>query len=273
MNNMLELINYINIDENLKNKVIDLAHKDRVKILLLSNLCKDGNFSCLQLCNDLTRLAVIIKCAEFTKEKYFNSGINKSVLTDTLDDIRIWCENNNNKGLKNYNWLKNHINCELFKLGRLQFQLFKCTNKTLNYSKLPFKYGDNLIYIHIPQGEKLLYSDCVESLKYAVDFFENYFPEFHYNYFFCESWLLYDKNREFMDANSNIIRFASMFDVAYSVAADSQAIERIFGSRQINKKNYPEKTTLQRNAKAFMQKGGVLGIGIGYIDKNKMTTY
>ncbi|MGN0521836.1 MAG: acyltransferase domain-containing protein [Eubacterium sp.] len=267
---MLELIDKINLDENLKQKVIDLAQKDRVNILYLSEKCNSGNFSCLKRKDDLTRLAVMIECSANTKKKYKQLGIDDKILYDTLDDIRIWCENNNNKGLKNYDWIKNHINAELFRIGRLQYQFYPCKNMTLNYNKLPFKYGENLIFIHIPQGEKLEYSKCVESLDKSVSFFKEFFPDYKYRYYLCESWLLYGENHRFMKSQSNILKFSSMFDIAYSIAYDEQAIERIFGKRQIIKANYPENTSLQKSAKEFMINSGRLGIGIGTIDKYKI---
>lgn len=267
---MLELIDLFNIDESLRIKVIDLAHKDKVKILCAVNEMKKGNFKCLSGKSDLFRLAAVIEFAVVTKEKYKELNIDEKIFLDTMDDVRIWCENNLNKGLKNYNWIKNHLNCQLFKLGRLQFQMFKCKNPTLLYNRLPFNYGDNLIYVHIPQGEKLIYADCISSLKQAISFFSEYFPEFEYRYLFCESWLLFEDNWIFMNPSSNILQFSSIFEIAYSVKEDSQAIERIFGKRRLNKKNYPEDTSLQKNAKAFMLNGGKLGIGIGVIDKETL---
>lgn len=264
---MLNLIDSINLDVNLKNELANLSDKEGSAILHLAEKCSSGNFSCLKNKSDLMRLAVVIECAENTKKFYIHKGISEKILTDTLDDIRIWCENNNNKGLKNYNWIKNHIKGELFRIGRLQYQMYCCKNKTLTYSKLPFEYGDNVLYVHIPQGEKLIYSDCVNSLKEAVSFFEKYFPEFNYRFFFSESWLLYEENWQFMDRSSNILQFSSLFDIVCSMNYDGQAIERIFGKRHLNKNNYPEKTALQKNAKAFMQSGGRLGIGIGIIDR------
>ena len=186
-----------------------------------------------------------------------------------MSDIKIWCENNRNKGLKNYGWLSNHVRCELFRLGRLQFQLYPCKNRTLIYKKLPFDYGESLVYVHIPQGEKLSAEECIRSFEMAEEFFKKYFPDYNYRYYFCESWLLYEGNKEFMKEDSNILKFASMFTHAYSVKIDEQAIERIFGKRRFFKKHYPENTSLQKNAKAYMQKGGRLGVGIGYIYKSR----
>ena len=184
-----------------------------------------------------------------------------------MADISVWCENNGNKGLKNYNWLKNHLKGELFKVGRLQYQFYKCDNPTFDYKKLPVSYGDNAVFVHIPQGEKLDFNACKASLVDSKEFFKQYFPDYKFNYFICESWLLYGSNGEFMSENSNIVKFQSLFNIAYSEKDDSQGIERIFGKRRLLVSQYPEDTTLRRQAKAYMQRGGKLGIGVGYIKK------
>ncbi|MDE6471136.1 MAG: acyltransferase domain-containing protein [Eubacterium sp.] len=264
---MLDILNSIQFDELLKQRVIALANKHKGKILTLADKCNDGKFECLRYKNDLVRLAVMLECTEKMRNTYKTLGIDDRIFLDTVDDIRIWCENNGNKGLKNYNWIKNHISCELFKIGRLQYQLCTCKSRMLKYDLLPFDYGEKVIYVHIPQGEKLIYADCVKSLKMAKVFFEKYFPDYNYRFFFCESWLLYDENFQFMQPSSNILQFSSLFDVAYSCDMDAQAIERIFGKRCFDKKKYPENTALQRNAKAYILNGGKLGVGIGVIDK------
>lgn len=212
-------------------------------------------------------LAVILKLACDVREKYKAAGIDDKIYYDTMSDIKIWCQRNNNKGLKNYNWLKNHVSFELFRLGRLQFQLYECKNKTLFYDKLPFSYGAKLLYVHIPEGEKLCEEWCRESIETAKAFFSRFFSDFNYEYFFCESWLLFECNKEFMADDSNIIRFMTLFEHCYSMKLDVQAIERIYGKRKIIKHNYSESTTLQRNAKKYMLSGGKLGVGVAVIRK------
>ncbi len=263
---MLKLARRLKLDENL---IKDLEKLNEEEILLISEKCLKKGFSALKKKNYVERLAVILFCAVKVKEKYIQEGISDEIYYHTMSDIKIWCENNGNKGLKNYGWMKNHVKFELFRLGRLQFQLYECKNKTLNYSKLPFSYGEKLIYVHIPQGEKLSEEECRKSFIMAEEFFKRYFPDYNYRYYFCESWLLYEGNKSFMKADSNILKFSAMFTHAYSVKIDEQAIERIFGKRKLFKKNYPENTSLQKGAKAYMQKGGKLGVGIGYIDKNR----
>ena len=263
---MIELAKKLNLSEKLINEIEML---DKEKISAVAEKCLEKGFSALKKKNYIERLAVILFCALKVKEKYNKAGIPDGIYYDTMSDIKIWCDNNNGRGLKNYGWLSNHVSFELFRLGRLQFQIYECKNKTLLYNKLPFDYGEKLIYVHIPQGEKLSYDECVKSFQIAEKFFSEYFPDYNYRYYFCESWLLYEGNRDFMKADSNILKFSSMFNHAYSVKIDEQAIERIFGKRQLFKKNYPENTSLQKSAKAYMQKGGRLGVCIAYIEKGR----
>lgn len=263
---MTELARKLNLPEKLIHK---LSFVNEGKVKTLADKCLQKGFLTLKKESDTVRLAVILECAKRVRSKYEEAGIPDEIYYSTMSDIRIWCENNGNNGLRNYGWLSNHVKFELFRIGRLQFQLYECKNKTLLYNKLPFSYGDNLIYVHIPQGEKLTEEECRESLKRAGEFFRKCFPDYNYRYYFCESWLLFEGNKSFMAEDSNIVKFFRLFNHAYSVKIDEQAIERIFGKRRLFIKNYPETTSLQKNAKAYMQKGGKLGVGIGYIDKSR----
>lgn len=170
-----KFIDYANINEDLKIRLSDLAFNDEVAFLRLCQEYANGNISGLKKCSDLVRLAAALKASEFTYLMYNERGIPECVFFDTLSDIGIWCRENDNKGLKNYGWIKNHISFELFKLGRLQFQIYRCKNVTLNYSKLPFKFGDYVIYVHIPACGKLDINECKNSFKQAVNFFINIF--------------------------------------------------------------------------------------------------
>ena len=172
----LDLIEKMNLSEGLKENLLALYQSDEKQIKKLTDQCKKSEtFSCLRWKSDIMRLAVCMEYAEYTKEEYLEKGIPLSVFYDTMADIKIWCENNHNKGLKNYRWIENHLNCNLFRIGRLQFQMFRCKLKTLRYDRLPFDYNEQMIYIHIPQGEKLIYHACMESINQAKNFFDKYF--------------------------------------------------------------------------------------------------
>ena len=264
---MINLAKEIGLDPTVISRLSSLTPKENKKAEALAAKCLEGDFSCLKRENYLIRLAVILVCAVRARKEYEKRGIPDSIFLDTMSDIKIWCENADNKGIKNYGWLKNHLRLELFRLGRLQFQLYECKNPTLNYKKLPFSYGERVIYVHIPQGERLGREKCLESFKMAEEFFQKHFPDYEYKRYFCESWLLYEGNKDFMAEDSNILAFASLFDHCYSMRVDVQTIERVFGKRRLFKRNYPESTALQRSLKKYMLSGGRAGIGIGVRDK------
>ena len=238
-------------------------------IAKLNDISAGCNLDKLEKSDDLTRLAICLNyAAKVTEKEYEKRGIPRDIFIDTMRDITLWCENNGGRGLRNYKWIQNHLKCELFRIGRLQYQLCKSEDDKLQYDFLPIHYGDNIVYVHIPQGEPLEYTACLKSLMKAKLFLFSYFPAFEYEFFFCESWLLYRENQLFMQPDSNILQFQLLFDIVYSVPDDRQAIERIFGKRHLFKALYPENTSLQLSAKRFMQHGGKLGIGIGIINKN-----
>ena len=260
---MIELATKIGLSSCMTEKLSALIFREGAEIDKWAEKCMSSGFHNLKAKAPLFRLAVILKLACQVKEKYDEAGIDEKIYYDTMSDIKIWSDKCKKGGLENFGWLKNHVSFELFRLGRLQFQLYECKNKTLLYNKLPFSYGDKLIYVHIPEGEKLSEEKCRESFRAAKEFFAKYFPEYKYGYYFCESWLLFEGNREFMAKDSNIVKFMAFFDICYSVKIDEQAIERIFGKRELFKRNYPEKTSLQKATKHYMLSGGRLGIGVG----------
>lgn len=265
---MTEIIKQLNLDENLLLRLEAFSNQHEKQIKKLSDKAVSG-FGILRHHSDLMRLAVCLEYMNtYTLPVYEKMNIPKEIFIDTMKDIGIWCENNHNKGLKNYNWIKNHLNGELFKIGRLQYQFASCKNRMIDYTDLPLNYGENVIYLHIPQGEKLLYPQCTKSLSMANEFFETYFSEYNYRYYFSESWLLYEGNKSFMNEKSNIIQFQSLFTIVHSSPIQQQGIERIFGKRMINKNNYPDDTSLRKSAKKFILNGGKLGTGVGIIDKN-----
>lgn len=265
---MKNLVLELGFNPKLMDELENLSDKNRRKAEICAEQCRKKGFHILSRENDLMRLAVCLKYAEYTKQQYEKIAVSDDIFYNTMKDIVIWCENNNNRGLKNYRWIENHLKCELFRIGRLQYQISKINSRKLDYRHLPLNYGDNVIYVHIPQGEKLIYSDCVNSLKEARAFFEEKFSSFEYQFFFSESWLLFEDNRLFMEPSSNILHFQSLFKIAVNIKNENQAIERIFGKKQIFKSKYPENTSLQKNAKKFICSGGKLGIGIGIINKN-----
>ena len=225
----------------------------------------------------LFALCVVLAMTQKTYEAYDKAGIDEKIFFDTMSDIRIWAENYRQQtgkiGIDELSWIEHHLHLELFRIGRLQFQFFRAVAPAylgfFKRRKFPIKPMEKTLFVHIPQGEPLLYDDCIESFKAANEFFAKYHPRYNYKWFVSESWLLYPENRNFMDANSNIYRFMSLFDIKASMPLPFQAIERIWGKREKDIDDYLEDTTLRANAKNYIKNQGRLGIGYGIIEADK----
>ena len=165
-------------------------------------------------CDDGGRnlLSHLYLCEE-TAKKYAELGIPDDVLIDTLKDVCTWTKTwSAVKGrlhLGELSWLSRHLSCKLFKLGRLQFCMGEAEADIESYG---VKKGDNVLEIHIPEGDRLTPEECLGSINRAKAFFSEFFPDFKFSVFTCHSWLLDDTLKKYLPENSNIIRFGDMFD-------------------------------------------------------------
>ncbi|MGN0467510.1 MAG: acyltransferase domain-containing protein [Acutalibacteraceae bacterium] len=261
----LKYLNQTGLSKELEENCKSYCKKNEKHILDRYNKAKNNYRSSLRFCSDMMRLCVAVMLLEDTKEKYDKLKIDEKIFLDTASDIGIWCKNNSDKGLAEYLWIENHLKAELFRLGRLQFQLRELPSWVNHLKKCGINGGDTVLYIHIPQGMPLDIYECQKSISQAREFFNVHFSEKRISAFVCESWLIYPKNKEFMSENSNIIKFMNLFEIVGSIAYSSQAIERVFGKKRLFVSSYSENTTLQKQLKAYLKSGSKPGIGIGII--------
>ena len=186
---------------------------------------------------------------------YEERGIDDSVYWDTFYDITLWCGNcfrdYGKYGIAEYSWLSRHIEMNLFQFGRLQFE------KTAAEPGWDMLQGEEVISIHIPQGEKLDLQACKESIQRGIRFWGT-----EYTYV-CDSWLLEPELGKLLKEGSNILEFQKLFEIVSVDKNCRQAEERIFIKVQDNPADYPEETSLQRAAKRYLMEGGKLGCVVG----------
>lgn len=189
-------------------------------------------------------------CEELS-QRYKAKGISDEILTDTLSDIVIWtktCYGLYEKvGLEEINWIINHMTMRLFKLGRLQFRM-----------------ADDVLEVHIPKGESMTAERCEKSFAMSKLFFQKYFPDFEYEKYTCDSWLLDPTLKNLLDANSNIIKFQEMFDLRKTTVSD--AILRYVFMRNTTRENLHEQTPVSSFAKKvyeYAMNGKEFYIGFG----------
>ncbi len=195
--------------------------------------------------------------------EYRIRGISDEVYYDTFSDIHIWCtvcvREYGEYGIEEYNWLQEHVQLRLFRLGRLQFQPIAFDRELVVNGRKIVK-NQIVCNVHIPSGEPLTPQGVEKSLELARAFFRGVTPVY-----VCHSWLLYPKLTEVLSATSNILQFQTLFNI-YDVDLESkEAEQRIFNKVNANPSEYDELTSLQRSAKAYLVAGHPLGSGFGII--------
>ena len=178
----------------------------------------EENFlSCLYFCERL-------------KERYEEMGIDLKILYDTLQELFLWtrfCSKRKGKlWLDNLWWVKLHLTMKLFRLGRLNFCMGEETHDLPDFG---LAKGDSIIEVHIPRADSLTREDCLRSFEQAKHFFATYFPEFRYQYFTCDSWLLDSKLKELLSPESNIMKFQKLFQVVLEKESQ-ETLHYVFGA-------------------------------------------
>lgn len=220
----------------------------------------------------IVRLTIVLILAEKAHAQYVEKGISDEIYYDTFGDIAVWAENckklHGAVGLENVNWINNHLNLQLFKLGRLQYQfskfrLYPDYRKT-GEGNLP-KNGTPALFMHIPRGERLEIGRCRQSVIEAKDFFAKFYPDYNYRLMFTNTWLLYPKNAEFLPKKSNIRDFMSLFDVVADKKHNKDAFTYMWYGEGKNPESFSEDTSLRVAAKRYSLDGNSFGMGLGIL--------
>lgn len=224
-------------------------------------------------------LAAALLISEDAYKQYKKLGIPNEVFYDTFSDISVWVNTakreENIDGLLEVWWIRHILYLNMFKLGRMQYQFYKTDYilsglSPLQALKAPIKNKSRVLNIHIPEGARLDYSECEKSVLLARKFFSEYFPEYDYKGFVCDSWLLDLRNAEFMSADSNIMKFSNLFCTVMKPHKNNKEIIRRLWGKQNEKTVFSllsENTDLQKRTKKYLLSGGKTGNGYGFILK------
>ena len=179
-------------------------------------------------------------------------------------------------------WGAYFINIKLITISSLQYEYFVPDEDfKIKVSKLNKEFYDNKITfnnnsffkVHIPQKTDFSPNSVLNSIKTAYSKLKQYFPQINYDkiYFFCESWLLSPDLDKFLNRNSNIMFFKSLFDVLPDYNQGRGYFKFLFNQIDIvdDFDKMPETTSLQRNVKDYLLKGNCLCDGYGFI-KNEV---
>ena len=278
---------FLNIypDEALADRIESYIKRERKKIEFFLLFCKCNRWEATLKQEPIMKLALVYAFLPTVYDRYQEKKISDEIFYDTMSDIKIWIDDHkartNEDGLFELHWIMHHMNLSIFRVGRLQYQ--KCIwyfKPTKDKNGVKIRFGEKFLNMHIPRGEKLDYEACKESVQMAKKFFAEKFPEFPNNKYMCYSWLLFPGNHDFMPADSNILKFQSMYDVVMSKEEPQPAYLWLYGVKlknadlMKNKKEtgsygfidqLPQNSSLQRSTIEYIKNGGTMGEGLGVI--------
>lgn len=216
----------------------------------------------------MLNLICYLNYCDIAEAYYTKKNIPQHILIDTLLDIKIWAYRHKEifgeYGLKEINWTQNNIKGVLFRIGRLQYKFGKAYYWSRKHK---LRIGEPILEIHIPRGERLIFSECEFSFSSAKEFFAKYFPEYKYDHYTCGSWMLDDKTLpNLLSADSNILAFQDAFHVLLRVRK-YDCIRFVFGEHK-NSKNLDDlvtKTSFQTSLKEHICSGKPCYVGYGIL--------
>ncbi|MBQ6703071.1 MAG: hypothetical protein IJN17_08990 [Clostridia bacterium] len=209
----------------------------------------------------------LYKCEDFynTAKK---RDIPDDILLASLSELKRYAleynkiTNGEKLGLKQINWLGKILCGNIYRLGRLEFEI---RGSLKSSEKHGVNAGDPVIAVHIPNnGGPFTEEACKEAYKLCEEFFPKYFPEYQYEYYTCNSWLLDPTLKNFLKPESNIYKFAATFEVTEG-RESTDALTYLFG-RGTELKDLdtltPE-TSLQKHVVEHLKNGGKLYSSFG----------
>ncbi|MHB1154805.1 MAG: acyltransferase domain-containing protein [Eubacteriales bacterium] len=212
-------------------------------------------------------------------ERYLQAGISDEIYYCSMDDLRcklsecIEC-----KGVPGtfvVTWFGRFFRVSRFGLGRFQFETIKleCKGGFTSSCGFHIEDGTTVLNIHIPSsGIPLTDEVRFDSYRRAREFYRNVkntaaFFRDGPTVFHCSSWLLYDKQREFLPVESNILKFLNDFELISSGDSDNFGNAwRVFGHwASLPAEMWPKDTKLRAAYANRILSGGKTGSGRGVI--------
>jgi hypothetical protein len=161
-------------------------------------------------------------------------------------------------------WLTRHFRGVIYRLGRLQFNMFPFRGAV---HSSPLQDGEWVLGVHIPETGPLTPTACDDSIRRAAEFFALHFPEHQWRHAICTSWLLDRQLVEYLPPDSNIIRFGQRFSlVGDPIAGDEAVLEFVFHREgDVRLADLPQRTSLERAVVDHLRSGRHWRVWTGYL--------
>lgn len=224
-------------------------------------------------------LIYLIYLADVLKARYKEKGYPESVWKDSMSDLKYKLLDTQALcgvcGTKSVGFHKGFFEMQRFGFGKLQFDITTFHGRAgavyqgeYHKNGLDVEQTTPVLGVHIPRtGEKLDYEGVKKSYEDATTFVKKYFKE-QFNgkvVFVLRTWMLFDKLKNVLSPQSNLMRFCGDYDVvAHYEYEDYSEAWRIFDRPYEGDVSVlPQNTTLQRFFADIIKKGEKIGGGAG----------
>lgn len=266
-----ELCNKINMPEEVTERVLSLTEQLDFALLdqpigkLMSRSTWDSGLEELKKLigedsDGMKMLTCSLVAGQATYEQYTDMGISDTIFFDTFGCFSRFVKEHKVSygyyGFDRYWWSVRQLALEEFRIGELEYE---------------FDQRDNMdiIAIHIPSDADMSKDKLQQSYEEAVAFFAKYYPDFQYQYFTCDSWLLSPGLKDLLDESSRIIQFQNAFQIISTRPQEKDYMNWVYKNRKLTSLDeVPQETSLQRKMKAYLQQGGMIGCAYGYLKEN-----
>lgn len=198
-----------------------------------------------------------MECARRCYDKYKEKNIPEQIFIDTFSCYHRFNEECLVRHGKMYFdrgwWTYRQIRMTEFRIGQLEYEFVS-------------HEGKDLISVHIPSDADFSPESVSASLAAAKKFLAEYYPDYNYEAFICESWLLGSDLRTLLPENSNIVSFQNRFEIIEEEKEGDAYLEWVFrvpSGTPVSELS--EDTSLQRNIKRYLLNGGTLGGATGIL--------
>lgn len=202
-------------------------------------------------------LTCMLLCAEECRAEFELQGLSRKVFVDTMACFtRFVGEHLKSFGRYGFDrafWTVRQVSGMLFRMGTLEYELL--TEK-----------GQKMISLHIPSDADLSLPALRTSYDQAKVLLAR-FPDYASGQWVCGSWLLSPNLKDFLPETSRILGFQRSFTI-HDTWVDEEFKEWVYGRVDIPNEDLPEKTSLQRNMKAFLLGGGAFQSALGVLKED-----
>lgn len=209
---------------------------------------------------------VYVAALDHARARHRERGIPDDVSRRTLADLgrhlAVHRRARGTGGLVAPGWPALHFRGELYQLGRLQFQRAVLGGRMGGATAAAGHAapGDPCLNLHITDFRgPLTPESCDRSLALAQEFFARHYPEERYRTAVCHSWLLDPQLKEYLPADSNIVRFQDRFVPADGYAReadDTTPVSFVFGDHALPVAELPRRTRVERAVGDHLRAGG-----------------